>query len=638
MCGVVGIVEGKGFAVPRTEFMAGLAAIRYRGPDDEGVWSEDGVTLGHRRLAIVDLSPAGHQPMVSACDRYVISYNGEIYNHRALRAELDAAGVHAWRGESDTEVLLELIVRHGVEAALQRVDGMFAFALWDRRERRLFLARDRFGEKPLYYAMRGEGLAFASELSALEPMKALALRVSAESVARYFTCGYIPAPHSIYVGVQKLPPGCLMSWRAGEEPKVAPYWSLDTMAREAIASRRPIDMASAVDELDRLIQAAVAERMVADVPVGVFLSGGIDSSLITAVMQRCASRPVTSLTLGFEDPRFNEAEHARAVAAHLGTHHIEETVTAEQALAVVAKLGRMYDEPLADSSQVPTYLLSEMARRHVTVALSGDGGDEGFAGYRRHFATPALWERMRKLPARGAIRAAIDAAPAPALDLGLGFLRGFADRYGPGGSVSAAMKRVSPWLSATSLVHLHELSLEKWPGDEAIVRGARAAFMDAGAYMPECGFDQLCLHDMRNYLPGDILTKVDRASMAVSLETRIPLLDPDVVAFGLSLPVELRIQGATGKRVLRETLKRYVPEELFSRPKAGFTPPLEAWLLGPLRTWAEDLLSPAALARHGLLEAGRVRAFWERYKSGGTGEDARIWAVLQLQSWLAARA
>jgi asparagine synthase (glutamine-hydrolysing) len=307
---------------------------------------------------------------------------------------------------------------------------MFAFALWDRREKRIFLARDRFGEKPLFYAVRGEGWRFASELAALEQFKALDLKVSRDNVARYFTCGYVPAPFSIYDNVFKLPPASLLTWKPGEQPKIIEYWSIDDMARGAIAERRPMSMADAVEELDRLIQASVAERMSADVPVGVFLSGGIDSSLVTAAMQKCATRPVTTLTLGFEDPRFNEADHARAIAKHLGTNHIEEMVTAEQALAVVTRLGRMYDEPLADSSQIPTYLVSEMARKHVTVALSGDGGDEGFAGYRRHFATPKLWHRMRKMPMRGAASAMINATPVSALNLGLGFLKGFTDRYG----------------------------------------------------------------------------------------------------------------------------------------------------------------------------------------------------------------
>jgi asparagine synthase (glutamine-hydrolysing) len=636
MCGIAGVVQGRGFEVPLGEVAAALSAIRYRGPDDEGVWSEEGVILGHRRLSIMDLSPAGHQPMQSACERFVITYNGEIYNHHALREELDGDTPHNWRSESDTEVLLEMIARYGVMAALKRIDGMFAFALWDRRDKRIYFARDRFGEKPFYYAFRGGGLAFASELTALEQIKALDLRVSRESVARYFLCGYVPAPHSIYEGVFKLPPGCLLTWKADGGARIEAYWSLDETARDAVAERRPLEMEEAVDELDRLIQESVAERMVADVPVGVFLSGGIDSSLVTAAMQRCASRPVTTLTLGFEDARFNEADHARAIAQHLGTHHVEDVVTPDDARNIVSKLGRMYDEPLADPSQIPTFLVCEMARKHVTVALSGDGGDEGFAGYRRHFGTPRLWRRIRKLKMRGAVRSMIMATPVSALNVGCGFLNGFAQRYA-GSDAGPALKRVAHWLGATSLSDLHERTLEKWPRDEPLVAGAELRNGSAKHFTPKGEVDQLSLHDMQNYLPGDILTKVDRAAMAVSLETRIPLLDPDIIRFALRLPEDLRLQGDTGKLILRETLKRYVPEKLFDRPKTGFTPPLESWLLGPLREWAEELLSPAALARHGLLDLPRVRQFWARYKRGGTTEDQRIWALLQLQSWMAAR-
>lgn len=637
MCGIAGIVEGAGFQPPRAMFASALAAIRHRGPDDEGIWSEDGVTFGHRRLSIVDLSPAGHQPMHSACGRYVLTYNGEIYNHNTLRAELSQPG-RAWRGASDSEVLIELIAKHGIEAALAKIDGMFAFAIWDRDEKRLFLARDRFGEKPLYYAVRGAGFAFASELTALEHIKPLNLRVSVDSVAQYFANGYVPAPASIYENVFKLPPASFLTWRAGEAPAIHTYWSTDDIVREAgEAPRRLRDMQAAVDELDVLLRDSVAERMVADVPVGVFLSGGIDSSLITAIMQQCAAQPVTTLTLGFEDARLNEADHARAIAKHLGTRHIEEVATADQALAVVTRLGRMYDEPLADSSQIPTYLVSEMARHHVTVVLSGDGGDEGFAGYRRHFATPQLWRRMRSMPMRGLVKGIVGAVPVEALNLGLGFLKGFADRYGGGADVGPAMKRVAPWLDARSLIELHELSLEKWPTDEHVVPGAIVGRGSVHGLSPEGEVDQLCLHDMHNYLPGDILAKVDRASMAVSLETRIPLLDPEVVRFALSLPPEMRLQGTTGKVILRELLKRYVPEPMFTRRKTGFTPPIEAWLLGPMREWAEDLLSPSQLSRHGLLDTTRVRAFWERYKRGGTTEDARAWAVLQFQSWMTAR-
>ncbi|MBX9745843.1 MAG: asparagine synthase (glutamine-hydrolyzing) [Hyphomonadaceae bacterium] len=638
MCGIVGVVEGGDLVVPRDEFLSGLHAIRHRGPDDHGVWNEDGVTLGHARLSIVDLSPTGHQPMLSSCGRYIITYNGEIYNYGALRAELDAPSQRPWRGTSDTEVLVELIAAQGIETALEKVNGMFAFGLWDRRERRLFLARDRFGEKPLFYAHRGQGFVFASELAAIEPIRALNLRVRIDSVAQYFQCGYVPTPQSIYEGVLKLPPGALLSWKAGDAPRVSTYWSVEEAAREAAeAPRRPRTMAAAVEELDALIQASTAARMVADVPVGVFLSGGVDSSVVAAAMQKCASRPITTLTLGFDDPRYNEADHARAVAAHLGTNHIEEVATASNALAVVDRLGRMYDEPLADPSQIPTYLLSEMARKHVTVALSGDGGDEMFAGYRRHFATPALWRRIRAVPMRGALQAAIAALPEPVMDVGLGFLQDFSTRYGNGEPVGRTMKRVGSWLDADSLLDLHERTLEKWPRREPVVHGGSERAFATRALGSDHEVDQLCLHDMRHYLPGDILTKVDRASMAVSLETRIPLLDPGIAKFALGLPPEFRLQGTTGKVILREVLKRHVPESLFNRPKAGFAPPLKAWLLGPLRGWAEDLLSPAQLSRHGILNVARVRAFWERYKQGGSLDDQRAWAVLQFQSWMVAR-
>ena len=635
MCGVVGIVENGAFAIARAEFDRALAAIRHRGPDADGVWNEGAATLGHRRLSIVDLSPAGAQPMLSDNGRYVLSFNGEIYNHAALRAELDRSHARTWRGHSDTEVLLALIEQRGIEAALAQANGMFAFALWDRHERRLFLARDRFGEKPLYYVFKNGGCAFASELTALEEMKSLQLRISTESLAHYFLRGYVPAPHSIYDGVSKLPPGTLLSWRAGEAPRITRYWSAEAELGPA-HERGPRAMADAADELRTLLQNSVRERMMADVPVGVFLSGGVDSSLIAAAMQKCAGAAVTTLTLGFDDPAFNEADHARVIAEHLGTRHIEEVATADDALAVVAKLGRMYDEPLADPSQIPTYLICEMARRHVSVVLTGDGGDELFAGYRRHFATPQLWRRMRMLPMRQAAPHLIEATPAPMLEFGAGFMKGFAERYGAGGGVGQSLKRIGPWFSADSLIDLHERSLEKWPRDEQIVLGETAEWEGARP-LYGADVDQLCLHDLQNYLPGDILAKVDRASMAVSLETRIPFLDPALLRFAMSLPVELRLDGAKGKLVLREALKRDVPEALFDRRKTGFAPPLEAWLRGPLRGWAEDLMSPEALAKHGLLDAPRVRRFWERYLKGGTMQDQRAWAVLQFQSWYAAR-
>ena len=634
MCAILGVVRRGSFDVAETDVERALGLLQHRGPDDQGLWRENGVTLGHRRLSILDLSPAGHQPMHSACGRYVLTYNGEIYNFSELRAELESCGPRRWRGSSDTEVLLELIAACGLEAALQKANGMFALALWDRAEQRLWLARDRFGEKPLFYTLRGEGFAFASEITALEAM--MDLSIDMESLARYFVRGYFPAPDSIFTGVHKLPPGCFLTWRSGEAPVLKPYWQLDTLIREQAPARQaPLDEAEAVEQLDALIHKATALRMTADVPIGVFLSGGVDSSLVAAAMQNHSQRPITTFTLGFEDPRFNEAAHAREVAIYLGTHHIEETVTPARALDVVSELGRLYDEPLCDDSQIPTYLVSAMARKHVKVALSGDGGDEFFGGYRRYRGTPALWNLFRRIPFTPVAGAALRATPAPVLDMSLGFLKDYSDRLGRGAGVGQTLHRISPWMKARSLLELHEMSLERWPHTATPVSrtGAGVACWPRREAPVEDELDLLCWHDQHNYLPGDILTKVDRASMATSLETRIPLLDPEIAAFSWRLPAHLRRE----KAILKAVLQRHVPAILFDRPKSGFSPPLEAWLRGPLKSWADDLLSPERLRRQGFLDEPQITAFWKRYQAGGTLEDFRAWGVLMFQAWLDAR-
>jgi asparagine synthase (glutamine-hydrolysing) len=574
--------------------------------------------------------------MMSSCERFVITYNGEIYNIPELRAEVERRGQRRWRGVSDTEVLLELIADLGVEAALEKANGMFALGLWDRRDKRLYLARDRFGEKPIYYAPRGSAFAFASELTALEAFSALQLSISEDALARYFVRGYFPAPHSIYDGVERLAPGCVLSWRPGEAPRVRSFWRLDELVCAGAANRRRLAAPdSGAEELDALIQKATAARMVSDVPIGVFLSGGIDSSLVAAAMQKSASQPITTFTLGFEDPRFNEAENARAVALHLKTNHIEETVTAGSALEIVTKLGRIYDEPLCDDSQIPTYLVSAMARKHVTVALSGDGGDELFGGYRRYTGTPALWKLIRRIPFASIGSTAFELAPPQLLDLAFGFLRGFSDRHGKGAGVGRTMRRIAPWMKARSLLELYELSLAKWPYCALPLQSIKRMELNLDDVRPPVteGIELLSWHDQHNYLPGDILTKVDRASMAVSLETRAPLLDPEVAAFAWRLPPAQR----TRKAMLKQVLRRHLPAALFERPKSGFTPPLEAWLLGPLRGWAEDLLSPARLQRQGLLNPRCVSSFWRRYRAGGSLEEFRVWSLLMLQAWLDAR-
>ncbi len=634
MCGITGVVESEALRVSDGALLRALNAIRHRGPDAQGVWSEGPVKFGHQRLAVVDLSPAGHQPMMSACTRYVLTYNGEIYNFGELRLDLESRKPRVWRSSSDSEVLLETIAEYGIEVALKKINGMFAFALWDRREKCLHLARDRFGEKPLFYIERAGAIAFASELGALEQLNTIPLSLNERSLAAYFVRGYFAAPDSIYEGVRKLPPGCMLSWRSGEAAAVRPYWRLDDVIRRSRSSPM-VDRGAAVEALDALLQRCVASRMTSDVPIGVFLSGGIDSSLIAAVIQKQSSRPVTTFTLGFEDPKLNEAARAREIAGHLGTKHFEATVTARQALDAVRLLGRMYDEPLSDESQLPTYLLCAMARKHVTVALSGDGGDEMFGGYRRYAGTPALWKRIWRTPLRAYFGSMVAAMPAPLLSASLGFMKGFSDRYGKGAGVGPTLHRIAPWMNARSLIELYERNLQKWPLDAGPVI-AHPCIKDAWAMAPspvDGELDQLCWHDQHNYLPGDILVKTDRASMAVSLETRLPMLDPEIAAFAWTLSAGER----TGKAILKDVLRRYLPSSLFERPKAGFTPPLEAWLLGPLNAWANDLLSPERLRRQGILDVQRVTSFWKRFSSGGSLEESRAWSLLMLQAWLEAR-
>ncbi|MEO8925526.1 MAG: asparagine synthase (glutamine-hydrolyzing) [Caulobacteraceae bacterium] len=637
MCGIAGAVRPTQAIAPRVG-RAMLAAIAHRGPDDEGDWREGGVWLGHRRLSIVDLSAAGRQPMVSACGRYVLTLNGEIYNYRALRAEVEAAGAVAWRGHSDTEVLLEAIARFGVEAALARAGGMFAFAVWDRQLCTLHLARDRFGEKPLYYAAHGAGLTFASELTALEAVPGLTGALSSEALSLYFRYGYVPAPLAIYEGVRKLPPGCLLTWREGGEAAVAPYWRLSDVV-EAGRADRLTDPDAAVEALDRLLREAIGPQMLADVPLGAFLSGGIDSSLVVAIMQSIAAQPVKTFTLGFESPAFNEAAFAREVARHLNTDHTEHTVTAADAQAIVPGLGAMFDEPFADASQIPTFLISQMARRHVTVALTGDGGDEMFGGYVRYPGAPRLWKALRRLPFRRAAAAMLAAAPMGLTEGALGFLGPLADRYAARGKLGPSVRRAAGWAAARDFAELYELTMTAWPDPDALLVSPPKATADWRPPAPpfDNDLEAMMCRDSIDYLPGDILCKVDRASMANGLETRAPLLDPRLAAFAWRAPPSMKLRGGETKWLLRQVLDRYVPRDLIDRPKMGFSVPLHDWLTGPLRTWAGDLLDPALIARQSVLKASPVSALWRRYLAGDSSVDHKVWTLLMFQSWQAAR-
>lgn len=612
-------------------------ALSHRGPDDRGTWHDAGVglALGHRRLAVIDLSPAGHQPMASSSGRFEIAYNGEIYNFEELRATLAAAGAApAWRGHSDSEVLLAGFDHWGIEGTLRRANGMFAIAIWDRAAATLTLARDRLGEKPLFYGSMGGSLLFGSELKALQRHPSFEAAIDEAAVGSFLRYGYVPAPFSIWRGIKKLPPGTFLTVAAGGrmvgEPQ--PYWSLEEAVRAGVAD--PIaDDDSARDALEALLTSAVASRAVADVPLGAFLSGGLDSSLIAALLQRHASRPIKTFTIGFGDARFDEAPHARAVAEHLGTDHHELYVDLGDVAEAVPEIATIWDEPFADSSQVPTYLVSRMARREVTVALSGDAGDELFGGYNRYLTAARIAQASSRIPPalRPVVAGALSSRPALAVaeminarvparrrQLGLSDrMRKAADTIREPFPEAMYRRLVSHSDSPSQLLRSggeHRRSLVV--PDE--VRDPRAAMM----YM-----------DTLTYLPDDILAKVDRASMAVALEARVPFLDHRVVEFAWRLPLEAKIKGGVGKRILRDILYRHVPRALIERPKAGFAIPLAEWLKGPLRDWGEALLDRRRLEEQGLFDPAVVRTLWEENLAGRRAAHTALWDLLMFQAW-----
>ncbi|PKN08874.1 MAG: asparagine synthase (glutamine-hydrolyzing) [Deltaproteobacteria bacterium HGW-Deltaproteobacteria-8] len=630
MCGICGILSPLGQDQGAT-LNAMTTTLAHRGPDDSGVFSDDaqGIALGHRRLSILDLSPLGHQPMVSASGRFVIVFNGEIYNFRALKTELEPLG-HAFRGGSDTEVLLAAFEEWG-EAALPRLNGMFALALWDRKERTLLLARDRMGKKPLYYGLAGKATVFGSELKALTIHSAFDARIDPDSLAAYFRLGYIPAPQSVYSAARKLPPAHALTLRPGQDPLAAeprPYWSATEVFEVGLAHPFTGTEEDAATELERLLTNATGLRMVADVPLGSFLSGGIDSSLVTALMQSQSARPVRTFSIGFAEGRYNEAHHAKAVAAHLGTDHSEFILRQQDLLDMVPVIPHFWDEPFADSSQIPTYAVCRLARQHVTVALSGDGGDELFNGYERYLYLDALWRKfsLAPRPLRAIAGSLAGRLPEAAFRL-MGSL-------GP---------KIHWRLGAMGTRNFEDyyrflFSHFRAPGDLVLGSHERQTTfdMDQGLLSRAAGNDPLrrmALIDHLLYLPDDILAKVDRASMAVSLEVRCPLLDHRVVEFAASLPTAFKVQNGVGKAVLRRVLYRHVPRELVDRPKMGFGVPIDLWLKDELRDWAEDLLNEQALRHEGMLNAPLVRRIWAEYLAGKNNWFNHLWDILMYQAW-----
>jgi len=633
MCGIAGIWRLAGAAADEltVRSRAMTDAIAYRGPDGYGHWSDPavGIALGHRRLAIIDLTATGLQPMTSHDGRIVITYNGELYNRAEMATELD----RPWRGTSDTEVLLEAIAAFGIEGALARANGLFAFAAFDRATRTLHLARDRLGIKPLYWTRQGETFAFASELKALRALDDLRFVLNPGALAAYLRYACVPAPETIFREVAKLAPGHrLEASPAGTT--VHRYWDVAAIARK---SRQAPDLRpehEIVEELHELLADAVKRQMVSDVPLGAFLSGGIDSSTVVALMQRAASRPVKTFSIGFREQAFDEAAGARAVARHLGTDHTELILSAADAQALIPQLPKIYDEPFADSSQLPTFLVSRLARAQVTVALSGDGGDEAFGGYVRYQGIARLAGVARRLPGplRRLAAGAIGALSADAWDtLARALPRGFTPSH-PGDKIrkgAAILGEDDPLAMYRRVVSLNPEPARLMPGvaepPDVVARlGAETRGLDT--------VGQLRLLDMLTYLPDDILTKVDRASMAVSLEARVPLLDHRVVEFAWRIPPDVLIAGGEGKRPLRAVLARYVPKALVDRPKTGFGIPVGEWLKGPLRPWAEDLLSPAALS-DGLFDRAAVRRWFDEFLSGRRDAQHGVWALLQFQAW-----
>lgn len=646
MCGIAGFLDHSRRSDDR-EFQAivldMVQTLHHRGPDDSGVWSDAkaGIALGHRRLSILDLSPEGHQPMTSVCGRYVISFNGEIYNFKALRSELESLGF-CFRGHSDTEVMLACISEWGLTSAVTRFNGMFAFALWDRLGRKLHLVRDRLGEKPLYYGWMGKSFVFASELKALRAHHLFVGDVSRDALTSYLRHNYIPAPYSIYQNVWKVQPGMIATIdpAAGVAPPVFEcYWSARDAAERGVASAFSGSVDEAVTVLDDLLRDAVRLRMEADVPLGAFLSGGIDSSTIVSLMQAQSMRPVQTFTVGFYEDSYNEAHNAKAVAQHLGTQHTELYVRPEEAMAIIPLLPTLYDEPFADSSQIPTFLISQLARRDVTVSLSGDGGDELFAGYERYFLGRNIWNKIGWMPRGLKALAACSMRSLSAQSWEHVF------RHLPGLSKALRMRNPGHKLHALAemltvksreLVYLNMLSQWRSPAS-LVLDGSEPPTVLSDhiqwANLPD--FTQSMMYlDMMTYLPDDILVKVDRATMGVSLEARVPFLDHRVVEFAWRLPVPMNVRHNQGKRLLRQVLHRYVPKALVERPKMGFGVPIDVWLRGPLREWAENLLDEKRLRDEGFFTPKPIRQAWDEHVSGAHDWQHRLWVILMFQAWL----
>jgi asparagine synthase (glutamine-hydrolysing) len=648
MCGITGFIQYKGGAPDelRRRCQAMADTIIHRGPDAGGVWVDSSfpLALGHRRLSIIDLSAAGAQPMESASGRYVLSFNGEVYNFPRLRQEPGLSD-YPFQGHSDTEVILAAVEHLGVEKAVSKLEGMFALAVWDRKERCLWLARDRVGKKPLYYGWCKNSFLFGSELKALRKHPDFDQELDRDALGQYMQYGWVSQPHSIYRQVRQLPPGSLLKVAQDCSPWGAhpvQYWSAKGVAEYGQSNKFSGSYEEAIDALDTVLKQAVDDRMVADVELGALLSGGIDSSMIVALMQKSSDRPVKTFSIGFWEEKYNEAEYASAVARHLETEHHEIYVTPDQALDVVEHLPHIYDEPFADSSQIPTYLVCKLAREQLKVVLTGDGGDEQMAGYRRYKNCLNHWHDVQRIPqpARNVMGSFTSA-------LGTGSWR-FAKKYADQGKtvprwtrkLAKISQRSGNW-TATSPQHILANKFNSCLAVDQFVPGAVDPMtpLSDPSYWADVQDPLMAMlhYDYIGYLPDDILVKVDRASMAVGLEARAPLLDHRVLELAWSLPREYLFDGRTGKRVLRDLLMRYVPRELIDRPKRGFSVPVKEWMVGPLRDWVEDLISEQTLKEQGIFDPASIREAWQQHLYGWANHSELLWSVLMFQAWLKAQ-
>ncbi len=641
MCGIAGFLVknrmnyGGNLSEQATHMSA---AIISRGPDDSGVWTDKaaGVALSHARLSIVDLSPAGHQPMESASGRYAIVFNGEIYNHKEIRYNLRDQ-VSYWRGHSDTETLLNAIEVWGLESTLKRCEGMFALAVWDRAKSTLMLARDRLGEKPLYYGWQGEGVntafLFGSELKALRKHPSFKFDINRDAINLLLRHNCIPAPYSIYNKISKLMPGTILSISINDtEPKISEYWSLKEVAMKGLDNLHSGGDTEVINGLEDVLKRSVEQQMVADVPLGAFLSGGVDSSLIVALMQQQSTQPVKTFTIGFSDDLYNEAKYAKEVAKYLNTDHAELYVSHQDAINVIPKLPKIYDEPFSDSSQIPTFLVSQLARDHVTVSLSGDAGDELFCGYNRYLLTDQLWGKLSMLPVsmRRGLAGMMTTLSPEAFNKFLGFL--------PYNRVGEKIHKAASVMESSSIDELYLRLVSHWNNPESIVLNSSepiTQLTSANSNISRLSqIQKMMLMDTLTYLPDDILTKVDRAAMGVSLETRIPFLNHNVVEYAWRMPMNFKVRNGEGKWALRQILYKYIPKEMIERPKMGFGVPIDSWLRGPLREWAEELLDESRLRQEGFFNPEQIRQKWREHLSGTRNWQHQLWDVLMFQAWL----